>query len=147
MAVGAGAYALKGGGKEPGPASSTPAKPPEKADPPVVSAPVASSASAPAPSVSASAPVVKIDVKIEGIPKTAEIFATTGAGAEVKLGVGPGSYALPKGEKSALRIAAPGFVEKKVDVLPEQGVPLKILLVPAGKAGGGNINKDLENPF
>lgn len=93
------------------------------------------------------AAVVKIDVKIEGIPKTAEIFATTGSGAEVKLGVGPGTYALPKGEKSVLRVAAPGFVEKKLDVLPEQGVPLKILLVPAGKVGGGNINKDLENPF
>ncbi|MBK7402971.1 MAG: protein kinase [Myxococcales bacterium] len=146
VAVGAGVFALKGGGKEPAPAHAASTQPSEKADKPVASAPVASSA--PAPSVSAPPPaVVKIDVKIEGIPKTAEIFATTGSGAEVKLGVGPGTYALPKGEKSVLRVAAPGFVEKKLDVLPEQGVPLKILLVPAGKVGGGNINKDLENPF
>jgi serine/threonine protein kinase len=86
--------------------------------------------------------LVKFDVQ----PKGATIFRGDDA-----LGIAPGPIALPVGEKTALRIVAPGYVTKTIDVTPSAGLVVKASLVHEVGSGKPTVAKpissDLESPF
>jgi hypothetical protein len=95
-------------------------------------------------SASETAPAKMVMVRIEVTPKTATVYRD-----DLALGPAPGPFSLPLGaDPITLRITAPGFASKTIDVVPKEGLVTKVALVPDVKPKTPKpISTDLESPF
>ena len=106
------------------------------------SATAIATATATASNVGTGSVMVKFDVQ----PKGATIFR-----GDEALGIAPGPVALPAEGTIPIRIVAPGYITKTMDVTPKAGLVVKAALVREPTVGKPTVAKpistDLESPF